>query len=295
MQDSTVAVAKESGSKRGARKAFMQEDSTVVVVKESGPKRGARRALASLHDAAVALHLRRAPRKPKLNGILRDGNKRHRNTNRVTWPAVYVREEHAIRAMQAEEAGSEVPGTFASRLHTHANALRIPTLLYELCLIPLRIAFPELFLTVAAAIVCDVLFDLWGVVTLWLDLTKPKLPASDSSAVPGRSAAPEEPEKNAPPMRALIVREIVAIVPHHMGRILSVATDHPELFMVAQVCRCERVRNLMAYIKRVNNDLTTNVRLLATGKFALILFCMCAPALHLSPTLHSQSEARGSK
>ncbi|KAG8464917.1 hypothetical protein KFE25_012280 [Diacronema lutheri] len=58
------------------------------------------------------------------------------------------------------------------------------------------------------------------------------------------------------------------------ARVLAKAlkTHRVDVFIAAQLVRCLRIVDLLAFLKAVNNDLTSNVRLLAVSKFSLILF-----------------------
>lgn len=78
-------------------------------------------------------------------GILRDG-KKSRAAQRVTWPTVFVREDKDAQAALLDGTESDPAATPLSGMRAYGEILRLPTLAYELILIPLRVAYPELFI-----------------------------------------------------------------------------------------------------------------------------------------------------
>lgn len=165
-------------------------------------------------------------------GILRDG-KKSRAAQRVTWPTVFVREDEDAQAALLDGTESGPAATSLSRMRAHGEVLRLPTLLYELVLIPLRVAYPELFIDDPAAIFFDVLFDLWGVFTFWLIMSRGASAARAKPALSSPSAL--EPARDKYLLAKRVLSEAVVIFPHHLGRLFVAWIGRKELFYVVQV------------------------------------------------------------
>jgi len=254
-----------------------QNDVHVVTTGSSGAATRARRALLGVYKAVRALGTHRGKRTATVAGILRDGKRHRAAARRVTWPTVYVREAYEARGAQGEDVEANTPATLGAHLFRHAALLRTPALTYDLVVIPLRVALPEVFVGSAGALAVDVLFDVWGAIALCLDVSQPSRGANDATVgLAGKFAPPDEyghsdGQKGAA-RRFRLAREVAANVAHYVGWAVFAQTHRVEVFMAAQLVRCLRMADLLAFLKAVNNDLTSNVRLLAMSKFSLILF-----------------------
>jgi len=250
----------------------MPKASDVPVPVRDGASRRARGAIFVAHETMRSLVV-----KPKVTGILRDGKRHRAAAQRVNWPAVFVREEQAAREAEQEGSEADLPRTLIGRLRGWSAYLRVPMLAYDLVLIPTRVAFSGPSLTLIAG-ACDAFFDLTGLFALSLEITQTELPRDDTAD--------------------RLAREAFALVPHYAGRALFLVTgEHTELFMLAQALRCVRLHDLFSFMHEMNNDLTTNVRLIAAGKFALVLFVVphwvCCVWIILAEGWHSWGGAGG--
>lgn len=124
----------------------------------------------------------------------------------------------------------------------------------------MRVAFPDTFVSTPFLIVLDVIidaFDLSLLLAAWRSehTTRTTATANDEPTVP-----------------VPIARRLLVIVALHVGRATYLLLGTPWVWYVAQAIRCQRVLDMMKYMGEMSADLTTNVNVLASYKFALILF-----------------------
>lgn len=210
-------------------------------------------------------------------GILRaDGGgagRRHHAHKRVKWRAVVVGDDVADQERREKaEAQLELRERLA-RLERWSQIARLPALTYEELLIPVRVALPGLVMEHAFPILLDVIVDVyelvWMLNSIRVQQGRRLTRQEQQQQQPARAGAEgAEAEVRAAAAsgdytRWRIARDLGVIALLHAGRALYLTTGRIELFTAAQLFRCLKVRDLLAYMKQINSDLSTNVTFLA--------------------------------
>jgi hypothetical protein len=200
-----------------------------------------------------------------LKSIMRREGRRRRKLS-VTWPEVYVRGAE-LESRSFAQPSAESPGG-----RPRLRELRLPFLVLETIVIPLRVAFPELLARSIVATVLDVVVDLVEACSIRQRFKR--LQAADAG--PGEEVAPADADeatgrffpRYGVRMAAIGVASIGLL---HACRIVYACMGDVLPFVLAQIVRCVRVYDLLSYVREINSDLSTNVRALALSKFGIVL------------------------
>lgn len=205
--------------------------------------------------------------------LRKDGHGRRLKGHGVVWRTNLVG-DNTLRDLDAIQARAEAERRMRARLLANYQAARLPQLTYEMLVIPMRVAFPELTLRSAAFILLDVFVDVFELSTLTAVMRRKR--ALAGRIVPeDEDVADEEGEKpKAVVTWPRILAEFISIICLHAGRALFITTGRSELWYVVQVLRFIRVRDLLEYMQQIGEDLGTNPTFLAVFKFSLVMFAV---------------------
>jgi hypothetical protein len=161
-------------------------------------------------------------------------------------------------------------------LGARVREVRLPFLVYETVVIPLRAAFPEVFELSIAAILLDVIVDVVEVTAI-AQRVKSRVAPAGADAGPGDDPASAgvvddaTGRRPAPYSMRRAALDVASIVALYVTRIIYAQTGKELPFVLAQIVRCVRVYDLLNFVREINSDLSTSVRLLAFSKFFLVL------------------------
>jgi hypothetical protein len=199
--------------------------------------------------------------------LRREGRKR-RNAQSVTWPEVYVRgEELDSRPGGSDESRGSDEARRGGRLGL--REVRLLFLTYESIMIPLRVAFPELLADSIAATILDVAVDLVEMRAI-AQRIKSSGAKPDPQAEAGSADEAISRRSTLYGVRRAAI-DVASIASLQCTRIIYACTGAGLPFVLAQILRCVRVYDLLGWVREINSDLSTSVRLLAFWKFFLVL------------------------
>lgn len=215
----------------------------------------------------------RPPHGPVMGGILRDSRAGARAGNgggrrRVTWRQVIVAGDEAD---EAADDGLEWDHALRARLAARSKLVRLPILLYEEVLIPLRVAFPVATVESGALTVVDLLVDCLELLSIEMVVVRAQLPSIlvATTSEPSELQADEGRGRYYRSKRAAL--DWAGAVLLHLARVVFLLGGGIELWLAAQVLRLTRVRQLYRYIEKLNNDLATSASLVGLFKFFVVL------------------------
>ncbi|KAG8466118.1 hypothetical protein KFE25_001874 [Diacronema lutheri] len=199
------------------------------------------------------------------------GVKRHKA--RVKWRTHIVGEDGSPQedAKRLERTADLAP---RARLLAYFRSVRLPALVYELIILPMRIAYDRLLVETPALLVLDLLVD-----TVEAAHIVQRLRERAAWRQPEAAAAKhgrDDAVKDQPPLysRARLIVDVISILLNYVGRLVHYVAGTDALFIGAQLLRIGRIHDLAVYMADISADLSTNTAILAVSKFALVAFAV---------------------
>jgi len=193
---------------------------------------------------------------------------------RVQWKKILVADDAGEDAGEdeARRVKREAAAELEDRVARFYKLVRLPILAYEQLAIPLRLAFAVPMIEKPLPIALDVAVDLFELAIV-VHSVRREFRLHQLAHAPGHLARATADDEDEPPYTlGQLLLDLLTVAVLVVGRLVFLLGGPKWPWMIAQVVRASRVRQLMSFMGQLNADLTTNVTVFAIFKFALVVF-----------------------